>query len=188
MAKVTAAMVKELREKTGAKMLDSKNALEANDGDMEKAMEYLREQAIKRGEKIMGKDRHAAEGTIAFYQHHNAQMGVMVEINCETDFVSSNEQFQTLAKDIALQISSMNPKYISRDEVPAEVIAEVAEADRPDWYRENILLEQDFIKADKSVEQVLTETTAELGETIRIARFARFEVGELAGDAPEDDA
>lgn len=209
MAKVTAAMVKELRERTGAKMLDSKNALVENDGDIEKAIEYLRAKAEARGEKLLDRDRHAAEGTIAFYQHHNSQLGVMVEVNCETDFVSSNDSFQALAKDLALQISSNEgTKYVSREDIPAEDIdAKRAEfAADPDmegkegdvlsasidgkmdqWFAEAVLLEQDFIKADKTVELVIKETIAELGETIKVARFARFAVGELAGEAPEDD-
>ena len=175
-------------------------------GDIAEAETILRKKGIADAEKKSG--RAAKEGVIASRIVEDAKTGILVEVNCETDFVSSNDQFQALAKDIALQISSMNPQYVSRDDVPAEVVeAKKAEfADDPDmadkegdvlaasiagkmdqWFQEVVLMEQDFIKADKTVEQVMTETTAELGETIKVARFARYMVGELAGDAPEDD-
>ncbi len=185
--KISAAMVKELRDKTGAGPLDSKKALEANDGDMEKAVEWLREKGLGKAIKKLGKGRTMNEGLVEMYQHFDKSMAVIVEVNCETDFVSRNEKFQTFARDIALHISSMAPQYVNREEVPEDVINAVEEAQREAWYRDHVLLDQEFIKDDsKTIDQLVKEAVAELGESIQISRFARFVVGE-SGDDEEGD-
>ncbi len=185
---ISAAMVKELRDQTGAGPLDCKKALEATDGDMEKAIEWLREKGLGKAIKKMGKGRTMNEGLVEMYQHFDKSMAVIVEVNCETDFVSRNEKFQTFAKDIALHVSSMAPKYLTRDDVPEEVIAAVEEDQREAWYRENVLMDQEFIKDDsKTIDDLLKEAVAELGESMQISRFARFAIGENADEEGEDE-
>lgn len=196
---VTAKQVKQLRDKTGAGPLDCKNALVMHDGDIEAAAEFLREKALKDGIKLQGKGRSANEGVIGNYVHFDNRLAVIVEVNCETDFVAATAPFKSFAKDIAMHIANMNPRYVRREDVPADVVA--AETDlqmeralgegKPPhiadkivagrmnkWYEEFVLLEQGFIKDDdKTVRQVLQETVAEVGETINIGRFQRFAVG-----------
>lgn len=181
------AMVKELREQTGAGPKDIKDALVANDHDMEKAAEFLREKGLAKAIKKLGKDRAMNEGLIEFYQHHNGSLGVMVEVNCETDFVAATEQFKTFAKDMALHISMAAPQYITRDDVPEDVIAEVAEGERDAWYSENVLMDQEFVKGDQTIELLLQETVKEVGESIQIARFNRYMLGELASNEEGDE-
>jgi len=159
--------VKKLRELTGAGMLDCKNALDKAGGDFNKAVEILKEQghaaAAKRAE------RETAHGIVEFYMHHNKTLGAMVELNCETDFVARTDDFQTLARQIALQVAGANPIYISKEEIPA------GSEDDP---KEVCLLEQPFIQDEsKTVGQMVKETIAKTGENIRVKRFARFELG-----------
>lgn len=191
-------MVAELRAKTGAGMLDCKKMLDEANGDMERAAELLRERGIAKAAKRAGKI--AAEGAVVSYIHGAGKVGVLVEVNSETDFVARNDQFQTLAKDIAMHIAAMAPKYVSRDEVPAEmiakekelfsaelqnegkpaeIIAKIVDGKINKFYSEICLLEQKFMKdEDKTIEQLLTAKTGEIGEKISVRRFTRYELGE----------
>ncbi len=198
MADITAADVKALREQTGAAMMDCKKALVEADGDIEKAIEALRVKgaasAAKRG------DREASEGLVADYIHANGKIGVLVEINCETDFVARNDDFSEFAKDIALHIAAAAPEYVSEDEVSEEakeaerkIFAEQA-ADKPEeirakivdgklnkWLEEVVLLKQPHVNPDKhegrTIEQIRAEFASKTGENVVIRRFARFQVG-----------
>ncbi len=195
---VTAAQVKELREKTGAGMLDCKKALEEANGDIQKASEVLREKGLSAAAKKA--DRAATEGTVESYIHAGGRIGVLVEINCETDFVGKTDQFKEFARDIAMQIAAANPLYVRKEEVPQDVLdkereilkAQAINEGKPEniaekmvegrikkYYEENCLLEQSFIKdPDKTISQLLNEKVATIGENISIRRFARFELGE----------
>ena len=215
MAQITASMVKELREKTGAGMMDCKKVLSEADGNIEKAVELLREKGLAGAEKKAG--RLASEGIVETYIH-GGKIAAIVEINSETDFVAKNEEFKDFAKDIAMQVVASNPKYVSREEVPAEevekekevlihqalnendgknipedkakMIAEKKVEGRINkFYSQICLLEQPFIKdPNKTVEQLLTDLIAKIGENIKIRRFARFEVGEGLEKKNEDFA
>jgi len=198
MAEITASMVKELRERTGAGMMDCKKALTECNGDMEKAIDYLREKGLAAAAKKQG--RIAAEGVVESYIHGGGRIGVLVEVNCETDFVARGEEFKALAKDIAMQIAASNPQYISREDVPAEVIqhekdilrAQALNEGKPEkivekmvegriekFYKEVCLLEQPFIKdPDRTVNDIIMEKTAKIGEKIAVRRFARYVLGE----------
>ncbi|MGF1505395.1 MAG: translation elongation factor Ts [Anaerolineae bacterium] len=202
MAAVTAQMVKELRDQTGAGPLDCKKALEEHDGDFEKAKEYLIERGLAKAAKKAG--REASEGRIETYTHIGGRVGVMVEVNCETDFVANTDQFQELARDLALQIAATNPQFIDVEDVPADVLepvkeafyAEAKEQGKPDNVIEKIvegklnkhldeicLLRQPFVKDDEqTVQDVIVAAIAELGENIMVSRFERFEIGELADE------
>jgi elongation factor Ts len=195
---ITADMVKQLRERTGAGMMDCKKALNETNGDMEKAIEYLREKGIATAAKKAG--RIAAEGLVDAYIHGNGRIGVLVEVNIETDFAAKNEDFKQFVKDVAMQIAASKPEYIKREEVPTDVIekekeilrAQALNEGKPEkiidrmvegrvekYYNEVCLLEQPFIKdPDKTVQQLLTEKIAAIGENISIRRFVRFEKGE----------
>lgn len=195
---ITAQMVKELRERTSAGMMDCKRALEATNGDMEKAIDELRTKGLAKAAKRAGKV--ASEGTVISYIHGAGRIGVLVEVNCETDFVAKTEEFKQLAYDIAMQIAAANPQYISREAVPVETMerekevlkAQALEEGKPEkviekmvegrlekYYKENCLLEQQFIKdTDISVQELIHEKIAKMGENISIRRFARYEVGE----------
>ena len=205
---ITAALVKELREKTGAGMMDCKKVLTETNGDIDKAIDLLREKGLAAAAKKAG--RIAAEGVVTSYIHGNGRIGVLVEINCETDFVGKTDNFQNLAKDIAMQIAAANPTYLNREEVPADVIEhertvllEQAKAEaeedvkagrkpKPEavlekmvngriekYYKENCLMEQVFIKdSDKTITDLINENIAAIGENINIRRFVRFELGE----------
>ena len=194
----TASDVKTLRDRTGAGMMDCKNALIETNGDMEKAIDYLREKGIAKAAKKAG--RIAAEGIVDSYIHMGGKVGVLLEVNCETDFVARGEQFKELVHDIALQIAAANPSYVTVDEVPADVIekekeilrAQAIEEGKPEkiiekmvegriktFYDENCLVCQKFVKdPSKTIEQLVVEATATIGEKIAIRRFARFEMGE----------
>ncbi len=194
---VTASMVKELRETTGAGMMDCKKALVETEGNIEEAVKYLREKGIAKAAKKM--DRIASEGIISSYIH-GGRIGVIVEINSETDFVAKNADFQEFGKDIAMQVAAANPLYVRAEEVPAEAIEKEKEILRNQalnegkpaqivdkmvegriakYYKEVCLLEQPFIKdPDKTIDQLLKEKIALIGENLSIRRFARFEVGE----------
>ena len=195
---ITAQMVKELRERTSAGMMDCKRALEATNGDMEKAIDELRTKGLAKAAKRAGKV--ASEGTVISYIHGAGRIGVLVEVNCETDFVAKTEDFKQLAYDIAMQIAAANPQYISREAVPAETLerekevlkAQALEEGKPEkviekmvegrlekYFKENCLLEQQFIKdTDISVQELIHEKVAKMGENISVRRFARYEVGE----------
>lgn len=195
---VSAAMVKELREKTGAGMLDCKKALEEAGGDLDKAVDILREKGLSAAAKKAG--RVATEGAVESYIHGGGKIGVLVEVNCETDFVGKNAAFREFVRDIAMHIAASSPKYVSREEVPAEVIekekeilkAQALNEGKPEkivekmvegrinkFFEEYCLLEQAFIKdPDKTVAQLVSEKIATIGENITIRRFVRFELGE----------
>ncbi|MEW6065278.1 elongation factor Ts [Desulforamulus profundi] len=208
MAEISASMVKELRERTGAGMMDCKKALAEVAGDMEKAIEFLREKGLAAAAKKAG--RIAAEGIVEAYIHGGGRIGVLVEINCETDFVAKNEDFRALARDIAMQIAAAKPEYVRREEVPAEAIekereilrAQALNEGKPEkivdkmvegriekYFKEVCLLEQPFIKdSDKSVQQVVNEIIAKIGEKIDVRRFTRYEMGEGLQKRQEDFA
>jgi len=202
MAEITAQMVKELRDATGAGPLDCKKALQETNGDMQKAVDYLREKGIAKAAKKLGAGRTMNEGVIEVYQHFNKRMGVIVEVNCETDFVANTETFRNFAREIALHIISNNPRYVRREDVPQSVIdheravqtaraleegkpadkaAMIAEGRMNKFFEEVCLMEQGFYKDEKkTIEQLLKETVAEVGESIEIRRFARYQLGEGA--------
>jgi elongation factor Ts len=195
---ISAKQVKELREMTGAGMMDCKEALVATNGDIEKAVEYLRKKGLAKAAKKAG--REASEGVIGSYIHHNGKLGVMVEVNCETDFVAKTDDFQALVKDIAMHIAATNPKYVKREDVPEEILekereiirAQMAKENKPEeimnkiiegrlnkFYSENCLLEQPFVKDDKKkVQDIVNEAVAKLGENIVVRRFVRLVLGE----------
>ncbi|HNX28488.1 MAG TPA: translation elongation factor Ts [Syntrophomonadaceae bacterium] len=195
---VTAAMVKELRERTGAGMMDCKKALVETNGDIEKAIDELRTKGLAKAAKKAG--RTASEGIAIAYIHGEGRIGVLVEVNCETDFVAKNEEFRQLAYDIAMQIAATNPVYVRREEVDEDIIkrekqvlrAQALEEGKPEkvvdkmvegriekYFKENCLLEQPFIKdPDKTVQELIHGFVAIIGENINVRRFARFEVGE----------
>ena len=198
MANVTAAMVKELRERTQAGMMDCKKALNETDGDMEKAVAYLREKGLAAAAKKAG--RVAAEGAVESYIHMGGKIGVLVEVNCETDFVANTDTFKNLCHDIALQIAAANPLYINKEDVPAEVLegekeilrAQALNEGKPEkivdrmvegrikkYYDENCLMEQVFVKnPDITVGTLVNEATLASGEKITVRRFTRYERGE----------
>ena len=197
---ISADQVKALRDATGAGMMDSKRALEATNGDIEKAKDWLRQKGMaKAGAKAA---RLAREGIIATYIHHNHQLGVLLELNSESDFVARNEEFRHLAHEIAVHIAAAEPRYLRREDVPKDVLdreraifeAQASEQKKPpqviekivqgklnDFYKREVLLDQAWAKDDKrTVDQVLKEAITKLGENITIARFARFKVGEAS--------
>lgn len=198
MAEITAALVKELRERTGAGMMDCKKALSATDGDLEKAIDFLREKGLAAAAKKAG--RVAAEGLVEAYIHGGGRIGVLVEVNCETDFVAKTDAFKELVKDIAMHIAATNPSYLKREEVPTAeleheqaVLAEQARNEgKPEkiiekmvagriekYYKEVCLMEQPFVKdPDKTIFDLITESIAKIGENISIRRFTRYQLGE----------
>src|SRR6185295_12359436 len=201
MAEISAGLVKDLREKTGAGMMDCKKALQETSGDFEKAVEYLRKKGIASASKKAG--RATKEGAVASYIHGEGKVGVLVEINCETDFVARTEQFRQFVKDVAMHIAAANPQWVRSEEVPSDVIAkekeisiaqmansgkpqkileQIAEGKIKKFYEDNCLLNQAFVKdPSKSIEQLLKETIGALGENMGIRRFARFTLGEGLG-------
>ncbi|MDI6907794.1 MAG: translation elongation factor Ts [Thermoanaerobacterales bacterium] len=197
---VSAKMVKELRERTGAGMMDCKKAL-METGDMEKAIDFLREKGLAAAAKKAG--RAASQGLVDSYIHGAGRIGVLIEVNCETDFVAKTDDFKALVRDLAMQVAAARPEYVAREEVPAAVIehersilrAQALHEGKPEkivekmvdgrlekFFKDNCLLEQPFIKnPDVTVQQVVTEAIAKLGENIVVRRFARFELGEGLG-------
>ena len=195
---ISAQMVKELRKKTSAGMMDCKKALKVTEGDLEKAIEYLRKKGIDAASSKF--NRQALNGKVESYIHLYGKIGVLVEINCETDFVANTKEFNEFTKDIAMQITASSPKFISREDVSSEIIekekeifyAQVEESGKPasiigkivegkleKYFKENCLKEQLFIKdTSKNINQLLLELIAKLGENIVIKRFARFQLGE----------
>jgi elongation factor Ts len=225
MSQITTGMVKELRERTQAGMLDCKKALKETDGDIDKAIAFLRKKGLSKAAKKAG--RAATEGAVVSYIHPNNRIGVLLEVNCETDFVASNPDFQQFCRDVAMQIAAMNPESVRREEIPAErvdaeravflteanmktckacgalakldvedceacgralpaqkpkpenVIEKIVAGKVEKYYSERVLLEQKFVKEDKkTVQEVLTELVAKIGENIQVRRFERFELGE----------
>jgi elongation factor Ts len=198
MAAVTAAMIKDLRERTGSGMADCKKALVETDGDIEKAIEYLRKKGLAKAAKKAG--RIATEGAVVSYIHGGGRIGVLVEVNCETDFVARNDDFQTFARDVAMQIAAMSAQFVSDEEIPAEVVekerairmATAQESGKPEqviakivdgqikkWKQEICLLDQQWVKnTDKTIRDLTQELVAKLGENIQIRRFTRYELGE----------
>jgi len=209
MAEITAAAVKALREKTGAGLMDCKRALIEADGNEERAIEILRERGLASAKKKEG--RLAAEGVVGSYIHMGGKVGVLVEVNCETDFVARGEEFQQLVKDVAMHIAAAEPRYVSRDEVttetldkerdiaraqakndpknankPDQVIDKIIEGRLNKFYEEFVLLDQPFIKEpSQTVGELVTEKIAKTGEKVTIRRFARYKMGE--GLAKRDD-
>ncbi len=195
---MSAELIKELRARTGAGMSDCKKALVENDNDLSKAADWLRVKGMAAAAKKSG--RIAAEGLVGHYVHAGGRIAVLVEVNCETDFVSLNEGFQTLVKDIAMHIASEKPLFVSKDEVdpaayeaekavqigrvleegkPAAVAEKIVEGRMKKWLSEVVLLEQTFIKDDtKTIASMISDAVAKIGENIKIRRFTRYEVGE----------
>ena len=195
---ISAQEVRKLRERTGQGMMECKRALEESGGDTEKAVDILRKKGLATAEKRSG--RATAQGRIHSYIHHNGRVGVLLEVNCETDFVAKNEQFQALLSDLCLQICAAAPISVRREEVPAalvereraiareqvtgkpaNIVEKIVDGKLNKWYAERVLLEQPFVKdQDRTVKDVLTEAVTKTGENIVVQRFARFEVGETA--------
>lgn len=198
MTAISTELIKQLRDKTGAGMMDCKRALEETGGDMEKAIEYLRKKGAATAAKRA--DKTANQGVVEAYIHAGGRIGAMVELNCETDFVAKTPEFKQLAHDIAMQIAAMNPQYISRDQVdksvvekeieiyksqaihegkPAQIAEKIAEGRLEKYFQEVCLMEQSFIKdSGKTIKDLLDEQTGKVGEKIVIRRMKRFQLGE----------
>ena len=192
---ITAAAVKELRDRTGLGMMDCKKALVETDGDIEKAIDLLRKRGLKSADARAG--RTTGEGRIGHYLHMGGKIGVMVEMNCETDFVAKNEQFEALLKDISMQIAATSPRFVSSESVPEDVLArekdiyaeqvkgkpeniveKILEGKLQDFYKQNCLVEQPFIKdGNVTVGEMIKSAIAKIGENIVVRRFVRYEVG-----------
>lgn len=197
---ISAALVRELREKTGAGMMDCKKALLESAGDMEKAVDYLRQKGLALASRKEG--RAAAEGLVGSYIHGGGKIGVLVELNCETDFVARTPEFQDLLKDVAMQIAAANPRYIRREDVPEDelerehqiyhqqaiesgkpekIVGKIVDGKMERFYSEVCLLEQEFIKdPDRQVGDLIKEVVARLGENVHVKRFMRYHIGEGA--------
>jgi elongation factor Ts len=199
--------VKRLRDQTGAGIMDCKRALEESGGDVEKAIAWLREKGLSTAAKKAG--RAAREGVIASYIHHGARLGVLLELNCETDFVARTDDFQQLARELAMQVAGLGPLYVSRDDVPADVleaqrrefaadaeregrpadrIAEIVGGKLAKWLETVCLLEMPYRDTDRKVADLITEKVAVLGENIQVARFCRMAVGESAAEQVDEEA
>ncbi len=198
MSQVTTDMIKELRERTGAGMADCKKALVESQASMDKAIEYLRVKGLAKAAKKAG--RIATEGLITQYIHGNGRIGVLLETNCETDFVARNPEFVSFTKEVAMQIAAMNPQFVSSDEVPAnlvekersirreqaaqsgkpaQVVEKMIEGQISKWMKEICLLDQTWVRDDKrTIRDLQQELVAKLGENVRVRRFSRFELGE----------
>jgi elongation factor Ts len=197
MADISAQAVKELRERTGAGFMDCKRALEEMGGDVEAAVVLLRERGQAAAAKKAGRD--AREGLVGSYIHTGGRIGVLIEVNCETDFVARTEQFQKLVRDLAMQVAGMRPLYVSVEHIPADVLAtkkaellaDEATQKKPDsirtqivdgqlkkWFKEVCLLEQPFRDTDQTIASLITDAIATIGENIRVRRFERYELGE----------
>jgi len=205
---ITAQQVKDLREKTGAGIMDCKAALNEMNGDVEKAIDHLRKSGILKAAKKA--DRRTGEGLIASYVHAGSKLAVLVEINCETDFVARTDQFQAFAKDVAMHIAAQNPLVVSREDLPEDLLEKEKEiyrdqalqSGKPEkivdrivdgrvekYYSEVCLLEQPFVKdTDITVADLVTQTIASLGENVRIARFVRMKLGDEGGEKPAEQS
>ncbi|MEE9148924.1 MAG: translation elongation factor Ts [Candidatus Tectomicrobia bacterium] len=197
---VTAAMVKELRETTGAGIMDCKEALTASNGSIQEAVDHLRKKGLQAAAKRSA--RSTSDGMVGSYIHSGGRLGVLVEVNCETDFVARNDEFQALVRDLAMQIAASDPLYVSRDDIPEDVIAkeryileeQAKTAGRPEqviakivdgrlqkYFQEVCLLDQPFVKDSSiTVRDLLAEKIAKIGENITVSRFARFALGETS--------
>ena len=197
-SQITAKDVQELRQRTGAGMMDCKRALEENAGDMEKAVEHLRMKGMARAEKRSGKV--AKEGLVSSYIHHNGRLGVLVEVNCETDFVANTDDFKALVREIALHVASTDPVSVDKDGVaadlvererriyeeqvrasgkPAHLVGKIVDGKMEAFYKERVLLSQPWIRDDsKTIGDLVKEASAKVGENIVVRRFARFKIGE----------
>jgi elongation factor Ts len=208
MAEVTTQMIKDLRERTQAGMSDCKKALTECDADMEKAIEYLRKKGIAQAAKKA--TRIASEGMIASYLHPGSRIAVLVEVNCETDFVSRNPDFQTFARDVAMQVAAMSPQYLTPEEIPASVIEQersirleqarqqkkpepvlqkIVEGQMAKWFKEVCLMDQTWVKdpeGKKDIKMLLTDLVGKIGENIKVRRFVRYEVGEGLAKRADD--
>ena len=194
---ITAAAVKDLRERTGAGFMDCKRALEESGGDIEKAVLALREKGLAAAAKKAGRD--AREGLVSSYIHTGGRLGVLIEVNCETDFVARTDEFQKLVRDLAMQVAGLAPLYVDVDGIPADVLEakkaalaadesvlakpeavreKIVDGQLKKWYREVCLLEQPFRDEDRSVRDLVTEKISTIGENIRVRRFIRFALGE----------
>jgi elongation factor Ts len=206
-AEITTQMIKDLRERTQAGMSDCKKALTECDADMEKAIDYLRKKGIAQAAKKA--TRIASEGVIANYMH-GSRIGVMVEVNCETDFVSRNPDFQTFAREVSMQIAAMSPQYVSQEEVPAAVVEQerairleqarlqkkpepvmqkIVDGQIAKWFKEICLMDQTWIKdpdGKKDIKSLLTDLIGKIGENIKVRRFIRYEVGEGLAKRTDD--
>ncbi len=197
MAEITAAAVKQLRELTGAGFMDCKRALEEAGGDVDKAVAALREKGLAAAQKKSG--REAREGLVSSYIHPGGRLGVLIEVNCETDFVARTDEFQKLVKDLAMQVAGLAPTYVDADEIPADVLeakkaellADPATAGKPaevrekiiqgqlaKWYKDVCLLDQPFRDEERAVRDLVTDKIATIGENIRVRRFTRYALGE----------
>jgi elongation factor Ts len=191
MAEISAAAVKELRERSGAGFMDCKRALQETDGDVEKAIALLRERGVAAAEKRSG--REAREGLVSSYIHTGGRVGVLIEVNCETDFVARTDDFQKLVRDLAIQVAGLAPQYVQREDVPEEAIEakrqELAGDPRTSgdidghlnrWLKEVVLLDQPYRDTNHSVRDLITNAVATIGENIRVRRFVRYALGEDA--------
>jgi len=197
MADIAAELVKELRERTGAGFMDCKKALTETSGDLDKAISLLRERGVAQAAKKAGRD--VREGLIGTYIHTGGRFGALIEVNCETDFVARNEQFQQLVKDLAIQVVALKPLYPTIDSIPAEVLeakrtdligdesvqkkpenirAQIVDGQLRKWYQQVVLSEQPFRDTDQTIGELITNAIATMGENIKVRRFVRFEVGE----------
>ncbi len=198
---ITTAMVKDLRQATAAGILDCRKALEVAEGDFDKAVDYLREKGLAKAAKRV--DREAKDGLIVSYIHGGGRIGVLVELNCETDFVARTDEFKTMVNDIALQIAAMSPRYVKREDIPAAVLeherqlyrAQALDEGKPEsvverivdgrmdkFYKEVCLLEQAFIRdEERTIDDLIKEQITKTGENMVLRRFARFELGESLG-------
>jgi len=194
---ISASLVKELRDRTGAGFMDCKKALAESDGDLEAAVAYLKEKGVAKAAGKAGRD--AREGLISSYIHAGGKLGVLIEVNSETDFVARNDDFGKLVRDIAMQVAGMAPTYVTVDAIPAEeleakkaeLLADEATQNKPEeirekivegqlnkWYKEVVLYEQTFRDTEITVGELITEAIARIGENIRVRRFVRFQLGE----------
>ena len=194
---ITAEAVKDLRERTGAGMMDCKRALEETDGDVEKAVQLLRDRGMAAAAKKAGRD--AREGLVSSYIHTGGRVGVLIEVNCETDFVARTDEFQKLVRDLAIQVAGLAPLYVDIDRIPAEELAakkaglladdavqgkpenvreKIVEGQLNKWFKEVVLLEQPFRDEDRTVRELVTDKVATIGENIRVRRFTRYALGE----------
>lgn len=197
MANITPDMVKELRDRTGAGFMDCKRALEEVEGDLDRAVALLRERGVAAAAKKAGRD--AREGLVSSYIHAGGRLGVLIEVNCETDFVARNEDFQKLVKDLAMQVAGLAPEFVTVESIPAEIterktaelMADESVASKPEairgkivegqlrkWHQQVVLYEQPFRDTDQTVGQLITDAIAKIGENIRVRRFTRYQLGE----------
>ena len=197
MATITADAVKELRERTGAGIMDSKRALQEADGDMDKAVALLRERGLAAAARKS--DREAREGLVSSYIHTGGRVGVLIEVNCETDFVARTEEFQKLVRDLAVQVAGMSPLYVEADRIPEDVVAakraelladpatekkpeairaQIVEGQLKKWYAQVCLYDQPFRDEERTVRELIHERIATIGENIRVRRFTRYALGE----------